>query len=249
MTGKRIDDAHRYPEVGVPCFWPFGLSLAGLALAERTVAFLAEIQKTQVQRPAPGWVTPNRALIDLHTLTLRDFSRDAGAAPVLVLPPYAGHTSTIADFQPGQSLVATLLDHGCPRVLAVDWHSATAAMRDYDIDNYLAEINVVVDEIGDRVALVGLCQGGWAAAMYAARFPDKVRRLVLAGAPIDTDAGEGAIKESTRRLPMSFYEQLVALGGGLLKGAFMLQGFKNMHPERQYVGKFAELYAHVDDPT
>ena len=30
--------------------------------------------------------------------------------------------------------------------------------------------------------------------MMAARFPDKVNSLVLAGAPIDTDAGNGPIK-------------------------------------------------------
>ena len=47
-------------------------------------------------------------------------------------------------------------------------------MKDYDIDNYLAEINVCVDDLGGRVNLVGLCQGGWMSAMYAARFPDKV---------------------------------------------------------------------------
>jgi poly(3-hydroxyalkanoate) synthetase len=47
---------------------------------------------------------------------------------------------------------------------------------------------------------------------------------------------------------MSFYKQLVALGGGRLKGEFMLQGFKNMHPEKQYVEKFVELYERIDDP-
>lgn len=34
--------------------------------------------------------------------------------------------------------------------------------------------------------------------MYAARFSEKVRSLVLAGAPIDTDAGNGAIKKLTQ---------------------------------------------------
>jgi polyhydroxyalkanoate depolymerase len=185
----------------------------------------------------------------LHTLTLRDFSVDRAAPPVLVLPPYAGHSSTIVDFQSHQSLVAALLQNGCAHVIVTDWHSATSEMRDYDIDNYLAEINVAVDDLGGNVALVGICQGGWASAMYAARFPHKVRRLVLAGSPIDTDAGDGPIREAAHRLPMSFYKQLVALGGGRLKGEFMLQGFKNMHPEKQYVEKFVELYERIDDPT
>jgi pimeloyl-ACP methyl ester carboxylesterase len=44
-----------------------------------------------------------------------------------------------------------------------------------------------VDDIGPPVDLIGLCQGGWLSLVYAARFPGKVRRLVLAGAPIGRD--------------------------------------------------------------
>lgn len=47
---------------------------------------------------------------------------------------------------------------------------------------------------------------------------------------------------------MEFYEQLVALGGGILKGKFMLEGFKSMYPEKQYFEKFVDLYEHIDDP-
>jgi poly(3-hydroxybutyrate) depolymerase len=68
---------------------------------------------------------------------------------------------------------------------------ATDDMKDLDIDSYLAELNVAIDDLGGRVKLVGLCQGGWMSAMAAARFPKKVDALVLAGAPIDTDAGDG----------------------------------------------------------
>jgi poly(3-hydroxybutyrate) depolymerase len=249
----RIQDAHHYPEVGVPFFWPFGFALgmekAALDEGEKSLKFLEEVEKTQVERPAPEWATANRVVLELHTLALRDFSRAEDSQPVLVLPPYAGHTSTIADFHEGQSLVATLTGNGCRRVYAIDWRSATPKMRDYDIDNYLAEINVVVDEIGGKVGLVGLCQGGWCAALYAARYPAKVARLVIAGAPIDTDAGEGAIKDAAHGLPMRFFESLVRAGDGLMKGAFMLEGFKSMHPMRQYVEKFSDLYEHVDDPS
>jgi len=249
---KTIAEAHRFPEVGVPFFWPLGFALAleqaALDAAAKNIRFLDEVSKTQVERPRPAWATPNKTVLQLHTMALRDFSRGDGP-PVLVLPPYAGHTSTIADFQPGQSLVATLLGHGCGRVWVADWHGATPEMKDYDVDNYLADINVAVDELGGRVRLVGLCQGGWCASMVAARFPAKVERLVIAGAPIDTDAGEGAIKQYAHALPMSFYEALVRTGGGLMKGALMLSGFKNMHPTRQYLEKFAELYEMVDDAS
>jgi poly(3-hydroxyalkanoate) synthetase len=50
-------------------------------------------------------------------------------------------------------------------------------------------------------------------------------------------------------IPASFYEELVALGGGLMKGKFMLQGWKNMHPEQRYIQDHVDLYEHIDDPV
>ena len=85
--------------------------------------------------------------------------------------------------------------------------------------------------------------------MVAARFPAKVNTLVLAGAPIDTDAGDGPIKRMAHRSPMSFYEQLVAMGGGLMRGKFMLQGWKNMHPRQHYIQDHIDLYEHINDPV
>ena len=74
---------------------------------------------------------------------------------------------------------------GRSRVFVTDWRSATPEMRYFTIDSYLADLNVAVDQLGPPVDLIGLCQGGWLALVYAARFPTKVRRLVLVGAPID----------------------------------------------------------------
>jgi poly(3-hydroxybutyrate) depolymerase len=48
---------------------------------------------------------------------------------------------------------------------------------------------------------------------------------------------------------MSFYEELVALGGGLMKGKFMLQGWKDMHPMQHYFRGHVDLYEHIDDPV
>lgn len=122
-------------------------------------------------------------------------------------------------------------------------------MRDLEIDQYLAEVNVVVDDLGGRANFVGLCQGGWISAMYAARFPHKVASLVLAGAPIDTDAGNGPVKGMARTLPMSFDKELVATGGGLMRGELMLQAWKGMHPAKHYISGHIELYERIDDPA
>ncbi len=41
----------------------------------------------------------------------------------------------------------------------------------------------------------------------------------------------------------------MALGGGLMKGKLMLQGWKNMHPAQHYMQEHIDLYEHMDDPA
>ncbi|PWV64920.1 alpha/beta fold hydrolase [Plasticicumulans acidivorans] len=241
-------------ENSLPLFWPLaGVAAAieaGEDLVARNAAFALEAEKIDYDLRAE-FATPNQIRLDLHTLRLRDFTVNAAAGeiPTLVDAPFAGHTAVIADYHRGQSLVETLLGNGLTQVCVTDWKSATPEMKDYDIDHYLAELNVCIDDLGGKVNLVGLCQGGWMSAMLAARFPHKVNTLVLAGAPIDTAAGDGPIKRMALETPTEVYAQLVELGGGVMKGRFMLQGWKNMHPEQQYLRKYIDLWEHVDDPA
>lgn len=206
---------------------------------------------TIAKREKPQWTTPNEVVGELDTFKLRKFSVNLSdtAIPTLVLPPYAGHYSTIADYAEGQSLVQTLMDAGVENVYSLDYNSATPLMKDYSIDNYLAALNVYIDDIansqGDKVNLVGLCQGGWFAALYAARFPQNVQSLVIAGSPIDTHAGEGHLEITVRENEASFFERLVSMGNGLMNGEFMVMGFKNMNPEKHYVEKYQDLWSHV----
>lgn len=239
----------------VPWFWPLAAEIEmaeeGMRLFSDNLKFAAEAATLAVPPPSE-WATQNRVLLDLDTMRLRDFSRDVSAfegVPVLIDAPYAGHSSTIADYDKGQSLVETLLACGLKRVLVTDWKNATEAMKDFSIDTYLADLNIAVDRVGGRVHLVGLCQGGWLSAMFAARFPGKVASLVLAGTPIDTEAGDGAIKKVAQKLPMSFFEEMVAAGGGRMLGKFMLAGWKNMHPDEQYLDKYIDLYQHIEDKS
>ena len=237
--------------LSVPAFWPMAMATAmleqGAELYAKNLKFVEEEIKIHDDL-RPTLATPNQVRLDLRTMVLRDYGKPGGI-PTLIDAPHAGHTAMIADYQKGQSLVETLLANGIGHVALTDWKSATEDMKDLEIDNYLAELIVAIDDLGGRVNLVGLCQGGWVSAMIAARFPDKVNSLVLAGAPIDTDAGDGPIKRMAHESQMSFYEELVGLGGGLMKGKFMLQGWKNMHPEQHYIQDQIDLYEHIDDPA
>jgi poly(3-hydroxyalkanoate) synthetase len=250
MSKEPVAKSSEFSLASVPAFWPMAMaaSLAeqGTALYARNLKFVEEEIKIHDEL-RPTLATPNAVRLDLRTMKLRDYGKPGGI-PTLVDAPHAGHTAMIADYHKGQSLIETLLSNGIGHVALTDWKPASEDMKDLEIDNYLAEVVVAIDDLGGSVNLVGLCQGGWVSAMVAARFPDKVNSLVLAGSPIDTDAGNGPIKRMVHESPMSFYEELVELGGGLMKGKFMLQGWKNMHPEQHYFQDQIDLYEHIGDP-
>jgi polyhydroxyalkanoate depolymerase len=235
----------------VPYLWP--MFLFGKWMQEqrrmsgKILRFTKEAHRLD-HPPKPVWATPNRVALDLSTMRLRDFSAPgADGVPVIIDAPYAGHSATIADYSADQSLVRALKENGLKHVYITSWKSATEEMARFTIDTYLAELNAVVDDLGGQAHLIGLCQGGWLSAAYAARFPGKVKTLVLAGAPIDTEAGRGPVKDLARTLPLGFYQELVRLGGGRMLGKFMLAGWKNMHPDEQYVQKYIDLFEHIDD--
>lgn len=253
MTHTLQASTHELSGVGVPFFWPMvaaaRVTEKGLEFYADSLNFLAEEIKIHHDL-RPQLATPNHVMLDLRTMVFRDYStQDAKSRPTVVDAPYAGHSAMIADYHKGQSLVETLMANGVGRVFLTDWKSATEDMKDLEIDQYLAELNVCIDDLRVPVNLVGLCQGGWMSAMYAARFPDKIASLVLAGAPIDTDAGNGPVKRMAHTFPTSFYEELVAMGGGLMRGQIMLRGWKNMHPEEHYIREHIDLYEHIDDPV
>jgi poly(3-hydroxyalkanoate) synthetase len=106
-------------------------------------------------------------------------------------------------------------------------------MRFLGIDDYLADLNVLVDQISAAVDLIGLCQGGWLALIYAARFPAKVRKLVLAAAPIDIAAASSPLSALAEASPLAVFHELVRLGDGVIPGRNVLKfwGPEMVEPE------------------
>lgn len=175
--------------------------------------------------PSLPWTTPNKIALELPTMRLRNFSIGSDGVATLICAPYALHGATIADFAPDHSVVATLCGSGRSRVFVTDWRSATPEMRYFTIDSYLADLNVAVDQLGPPVDLIGLCQGGWLALVYAARFPTKVRRLVLVGAPIDIAAAESQLSRLVADVPFSMFDELVRFEEGLIGGERALKAW------------------------
>jgi poly(3-hydroxybutyrate) depolymerase len=204
-------------------------------------------------RRPPQWASRQRIVRRSRLTRLRDFTpaRPTDVVPTLVLPPQAGHDSCIVDYSTRQSQMQTILAAGLERLYALDWIGVTQETKDATITDYLAEVHAAVQEAGDggRVNLVGDCQGGWLAAIYAALHPERVNTLSIAGAPIDFHAGGAVIHEGVQTLSdddLSFFRALVAYGDGVLKGEFLLGGFIVIKPENE-VGKQLQLLAHVRD--
>lgn len=206
-------------------------------------------------RRAPGWSSPHEVVFEAPVARLRDFStagRRSRIVPTLVLPPQAGHDSCIVDYSAQQSQMRTILDTGLTRAFTLDWVGATDETKDAGIDDYLDAIDRALDHLGGRANLIGDCQGGWLATIYAALRPERVNTLTIAGAPIDFHCGEPVIHAALKTFApngnLDFYRALVQAGGGTLSGEHMLAGFILIKPDNE-VGRQLQLLANLDDPA
>ncbi len=203
------------------------------------------------RREQPQWATANHVVFETPVARLRDFSLpDAEHAndlvPTLLLPPQAGHDSCIVDFSPDQSQLRAVQEAGLTRVYSMDWIGATAETADAGINDYIDALERAVEQLGGRVNLIGDCQGGWLAVIYAALHPEQINTLTIAGAPIDYHAGEPLIHDFVKVLPDAFYRTAVKMGGGVLRGQFMLAGFMMMKPEQE-IDRQLQLLVNVSD--
>src|ERR1700737_2082492 len=185
-------------------FWPALVAASAgetaSSMAAQFLGFSGDADDDHI-RQEPEGATPSKIALELHTVRLRDFTMIKSGVPTLLCTPLALHGAAVADLAAGHSLVSSLRNAGIERLFMADWRSAGADMRFLGIDEYLANLNVVVDFVGGLVDLIGLCQGGWLSLIYAGRFPAKVRKLVMAGAPVDIAARQSRLSPSPRPLP------------------------------------------------
>ncbi|MBN8534401.1 MAG: alpha/beta hydrolase [Rhizobiales bacterium] len=211
-----------------------------LDLAERMLG-AEEAEHARSPDRIREWASPNRVLLELPTMRLRTFEAEVPGPSAIVVAPYALHSAMTADFATGHSVVETLLAGGIGRVLVTDWRSATPAQGCMGVDACLADLNVAVDELGPPAAMAGLCQGGWLAAVYAARFPAKVSRLAIVGAPLDLDAAPSALRELVRNTPSETIREMITLGNGVMLGQITRSTWSIPDPGPQEIANTLQL--------
>lgn len=101
-----------------------------------------------------------------------------------------------------------------------------------------------------KVNMVCDCQGGWEAMLWAALHPERVNTLIVAGAPIDTSAGDGPAK---KLMPILIprgntapHKAMVKAYGGIWPGINRVMGFIAMHPAT-HVAEHLKVRRHVHD--
>jgi len=206
-------------------------------------------------RSSNVWQTPHNVSYDTDAIRVLQFS-DGPGIPVLVVPPQAGHHSNIADYGPGQSLIESAVNNHSGPVFSIEWKSCTYVRRNETIDDLLQQLGEAIYATGNKATLIGLCQGGWLASIYASLHPEHVESLVIAGAPIDTKVGKSSLRRAVR-MPMLMYQNTVRMGFGLMSGETMLYAWKSSNMFKHYVkrhinpseetARFYKWYDHTQD--
>ncbi|MBI4320259.1 MAG: alpha/beta hydrolase [Chloroflexi bacterium] len=141
--------------------------------------------------------TASRIAFAGPVVTLKAYGDMAGDRPVVVLVPAPIKRAYIWDLAPGASVVRLCLDRGL-RVYLIQWEQPHSDEQEFGLAQYAEQIIVdclqaVEAETGHRrVLLAGHSLGGTLAAIFTALHRDRVRGLMLLGAPLHFGADVGA---------------------------------------------------------
>jgi len=203
-----------------------------------------------VPRPPVGR-TPHTVIHQQNKLVVRFYAPNPDTAtgvPVIVIPSLINRAA-IVDLEPDRSLVAGLADKGHP-VYLVDWgvfgpEDGDTTVADVILDLLHRAVDRACRHAGAPDAfLLGYCQGGTIAAIYAALRPRRVRGLAVFNAPVLFAEG-GRFRAFTD--PASFDVDEAMPGEGLVPVEIMQVGFKMLDPMGS-VTKYGAIEQAAADP-
>lgn len=170
--------------------------------------------------------------------------------PIPVLIVYAlMNKQYIMDLQQNKSFVKKLLELGLDLYI-VDWGYATPedrylTMEDY-IEGYLGSAIDFVRESRKlpQINLLGKCQGGTFAGIYASLYPEKIKNLITIAAPFDFDIEDGLLFKWAKYMNI---DSLVD-AYGTVPGDFLNISFIMLSPYSLSVDKYINMVDNLDDP-
>ncbi|GHB42417.1 hypothetical protein GCM10007094_34580 [Pseudovibrio japonicus] len=172
--------------------------------------------------------------------------------PYVIIDPRAGHGAGIGGFK-NDSQVGVALRGGHP-VYFVAFHPMPEPHQEvahvtHAEAAFLREV-IARHPKSSKPVVVGNCQGGWAAAILAAVYPDLVGPIVLNGAPMSY--WSGTMGQDPMRYSAGLTGGIVPallsadLANGVFDGANLVQNFEMLNPGRNWFRKYYDLYTNID---
>lgn len=181
---------------------------------------------------------------------------DPKRRPYLILDPRAGHGPGIGGFK-DDSQVGVALRAGHPVYFVSFFREPEPGQSLLDVcaaeQRFVRKVRELHPD-SHKPALVGNCQGGWAAMMLTASVPDEAGPVVINGAPMSywggawqEGEGDNPMRYSGGLLGGTWLASLTAdLGNGIFDGAWLVQNFENLNPANTFWDKYYHLFAHID---
>jgi len=193
------------------------------------------------------WATPHKVIFEDFAIRVLEFRESNLDQTILFVPPQAGHDSegTVEGIKKDRSLIQCALDNTTGGVYSIDWKGATYARMFENEKSLQDQVERAINATrSDNVHLVSICQGGWVSALLATNKPELVQKLTLVAAPIDTSF-ESLLKPA-QETHIYWYHTAVMWGGGLMRGDWMLKGWKGpnkkLHEEAEKDPKNDDFY-------
>ena len=181
---------------------------------------------------------------------------DPKRRPYLIIDPRAGHGPGIGGFK-DDSQVGVALRAGHPVYFVIFFRDPEPGQTLLDVCEaeraFVREVRARHAQ-SPKPAIVGNCQGGWAAMMLASADPDATGPIVINGAPMSYWGG--AWQDGASDNPMRYSGGILGgtwlasmtsdLGNGIFDGAYLVENFENLNPANTFWDKYYHLYANVD---
>ncbi|MGH7451254.1 MAG: class III poly(R)-hydroxyalkanoic acid synthase subunit PhaC [bacterium] len=166
--------------------------------------------------------------------------------PVLIAYALVNRPSML-DLQPDRSFIRRLLQQGL-EVYAIDWGYPTRLDKYVSLDDC---INVFLNDCVDFICastrhnainLMGICQGGTFAAIYAALHPHKIKNLVTIVTPIDFSTNDGLLFRWSKSMNVDAMVDIY----GIIPGDVLSAGYLMLRPFMK-ISKYVEALDMMED--
>jgi pimeloyl-ACP methyl ester carboxylesterase len=181
---------------------------------------------------------------------------DPARRPYVIIDPRAGHGPGIGGFK-DDSQVGVALREGHPVYFVIFFREPQPGQTLSDVcaaeQQFVRKVRSLHPD-SSKPAIIGNCQGGWAAMMLAAAGPDDTGPIVINGAPMSywggawqEGEGDNPMRYSGGLLGGSWLASFAAdMGNGIFDGAYLVENFENLNPANTFWDKYYNVFAKVD---